>query len=108
MKFKNLYLTVIEKINLLARWLIVHSIIYYEFDKNVVSDYVFDNNAQQFYNLIKQYPNEFKKSKYYKTMKDFNGNTGFDLYPRLKRFDKKEAELLYQYAQQILYQNERS
>lgn len=104
MVFRNPYWTWKTKLDLLARWIIVHSIIYYELDGNVVSDKMFDSNSHQFVRLVDEHPEEFKRSTYYKTMKGFDGSTGFDLFHRLKRYDREEAKKLHGYAQYVLRQ----
>lgn len=104
MIFNNPYWTPETKLDLLARWIIIHSIIYYEFNGNVVEDKMFDSNSQQFVRLVDEHPKAFKRSAYYKTMKGFDGNTGFDLLHRLKRFDMEEAKKLHGYAQYVLRQ----
>ena len=52
MNWNNPYFTTLEKINLLCRWVTVHSIIYYERDTNIVSDKLFDNNCKQLKKMI--------------------------------------------------------
>lgn len=105
MIFNNPYWGPKTRIELLARWIIIQSIIYYEFDRNVVDDKTFDANSLQLVHLVDEHGEDFKQSIYYDTMKDFDGSTGFDLFHRLKRFNINEAERLYGYAQHVLRQS---
>lgn len=89
MRFKNPYLTDIEKCNLLQRWLIVHSILYYERNESVVSDFVYDSNSKQLLTLMKKIPeSELLKTRYWYVFKDFDGSTGFYFYKRLTGIDR--------------------
>lgn len=78
------------KISYLQRRIIVHSILYYEMDSSVINDKQFDILCHQ---LVKMQKNvnfvEFRKSTYYYVMYDFDGSTGFHLYGRLTKYDKK-------------------
>ena len=88
MKFKNPYMKTVEKINLLERWILFHSYIYYELNENIVDDSVYDHNAQQ----LLEYKNSnfkiFKESKYYNLFYDYDGSTGMHLIDRI--FDDEE------------------
>ena len=86
MKFSDPYLRNVDKFDLLCRWIIFHSVLYYELDKPIVSDEMFDNNCKQLVRGIKKDPESFERSKYYHIMYDFDGSTGFDIPARL---DKK-------------------
>lgn len=97
MKFNNPYWSIKTKLELLEKWIIVHSIIYYELNTNIVSDEMFDNNCKQLVKGISKYTKEFKESKYYKVFKSFDGSTGFDLYPKLNSKEKKELKQLAEY-----------
>ena len=94
-----------EKIELLQRWIIVHSILYYEMDFNLVEDSVFDNNCRILLKAMNKYPKSFNESYYYKTFKTFDGNTGFDLPDRLKRFDEQHYQYLLKIAINLKGQN---
>lgn len=80
--------TIVGKMNILERWIIFHSILYYNLDDNIVSDQMFDMNGKQLYSLILTYSKEFKLSKYYYVMSDYEGASGFGLYERLSSGDK--------------------
>jgi len=91
MKFiDNPYFTNIEKIDLLCRWILVHSIIYYQYDRNIVSDYIFDMNCKQLKRMIEEHPTNFRYSAYHYCMKDFDGCSGFDLPAKLNLKDSKK------------------
>lgn len=99
MKFSNPYWSNKLKISTLQRWLIVHSILYYELDNAIVSDKMFDANAYQLVQLQADFPKEAKKSQYWYVFYDFDGTTGFDIYDRLTKADKK---YLVQIAKHVL------
>ena len=88
MEFCSVYCTDEMKIDSLERWILIHSIIYYEMDNSIVTDSVFDGNCRQLVELIRTSPESFENSDLYYVFKDFDGSTGFDLYHRLDRIDK--------------------
>lgn len=89
MDFKrNPYFTVLEKIELLQRWIIVHSIVYYNLGQSIVTDSQFDNNCYQLVKLMDKYPKEAKLSHYSCYFKGFDGSTGFDLPRKLSPGDE--------------------
>lgn len=59
--------------------LLVHSCIYYRLNKNIISDYTFDEWARELCDLQTKYPNLSKTVIYYDDFKDFDGSSGFDL-----------------------------
>lgn len=87
MKFKE-SMSIKDRIDLLARWIIVHSIIYYELNNNLVSDRAYDINSKKLYVLIREHPQDAKECYYWYAIHDFDGNTGFDLKDRLTEKDK--------------------
>ena len=89
MKFLNPYFTITEKINSLQRWIIIQSIIYYEQGFSWFTDKKFDDNSKQLVELTSKNPKEFKKSRYYYLMDDFDGCSGFDLPSRLTVEDRQ-------------------
>lgn len=99
MKFTNPYWSEKAKMSALQRWLIVHSILYYVMDTNVVSDKVFDANARQLVAMQAEYTDAAKETEYWYVFSDFDGNTGFDLYYGL---NKKDKEYLTHIAQHVL------
>lgn len=88
MKFTNPYWSNKLRISTLQRWILVHSIIYYELNASLVSDKVFDANALQLVQMQNEFPDEAKESQYWYVFSDFDGTTGFDLYHKLSQKDK--------------------
>lgn len=78
------------KISFLQRVVLIHSILYYELNTTVISDSDFDLLSKQLLHLQNRAnKDELKKSQYYYVFYDFDSNTGFDLWYRLKASDKK-------------------
>jgi len=88
MILNNKGFTTVEKINLLERWILFHSYLYYEKNESIVSDNVYDKNAHMLYKAIVKYPKAFKASRYYKFFKDYDGNTGMQLINKIKKSNK--------------------
>lgn len=95
MKFREPF-NPVEKIQLLQRWILVQSFSYYEMNENIASDFDYDDNAKQLAELKKEYPEEFKRSRYYDYFHDFcnddgmHNTSGFDL---LRKIEKQDREL---------------
>jgi len=92
--------SIVEKIQLLQRSILVNSFAYYELNENIISDFQYDNNARQLAELKKEYPKEFKRSRYYDYFHDYcseeddvHYTSGFDLLERVKKSDSQ----LYRY-----------
>jgi protein-disulfide isomerase len=90
----------VERIQLLERSILVNSFAYYNLDQNILSDFQYDYNARQLAELKKEYPDEFKRSRYYDYFKDFcsedddiHYTSGFDLLEQVRKAD----EQLYRY-----------
>ena len=77
--------TIKDKMDLLERSILVNAYAYYEMNGNLLSDHQYDKNALQLDALIKDHPDIFKKSKYYKYFTDFEPGTGFDLVCKVNR-----------------------
>lgn len=99
MKFHIPY-TPVEMIQLLERSILVDSFAYYELNETIKSDFDYDANARQLAELKKEYPDEFKRSRYYDIFHDYctdvdgaHYTSGFDLLNRVEKTDKK----LYRY-----------
>lgn len=97
MKF-NTPFTIVERIQLLQRSILVNSFAYYELNDNILSDFQYDANARQLEELVKQHPDEFRRSKYYTYFHDFydsdeHATSGFDLLERVR----KDNEELYRH-----------
>ena len=93
MKFHTPF-SFLERIQLLQRWILVHSYIYYELNDNIASDSRYDENAKQLAELRKKHPDDFKKSKYYEYFHDFCSDedgvhctSGFDILERVRKND---------------------
>lgn len=91
MKFTNPYWTTTTKIELLQWWIVIHSILYYDYDTSLVEDRVFDMNEVQLAKLMKDHPKEAKLSKYAYAFKGFDGSTGFDIPSKLNKEHKERA-----------------
>lgn len=93
MKF-NTPFTTIDRIQLLQRWILVQSFAYYELNSNIATDFQYDANARLLEELVKQHPDEFKRSRYYTYFHDFydageHATSGFDLLERVRKNDKE-------------------
>lgn len=85
-----IYWSDVTKISYLQRRIIVYSIMYYENDESCVSDAYYDSISRQLVELQKSCSiADFKKSKYYYAMHDFDGSTGFDIPSRLTKEDRE-------------------
>lgn len=70
-----------NRIDYLQRFIIVHSFIYYETDREVITDREYDIACKHLVELKEQHPELWKNSTYYKQFgDDYNGCTGFTLY----------------------------
>ena len=95
MKFNKPF-TPVEKIQLLERSILVNSFAYYELNENILSDFQYDANARQLAELKKEYPEDFKKSRYYDYFHDYCSDvegahytSGFDLLERVRKKDNQ-------------------
>lgn len=92
--------SVLEKIQLLQRSILVNSYCYYELNDNLLSDFQYDTNARQLVELMRAHPEEAKKSRYHKYFRDYcpesddvHYTSGFDLIARLQK-DKKLYKII--------------
>lgn len=93
-------LTMLERINFLQRYIIVHSYIYYELDNNVISDKVYDAKSRELVGYKDLYPELWIRSEYYEQFgHDYNGATGFTLYHGL---NQKQQTIIRSIANNIL------
>jgi hypothetical protein len=99
MEFPSPYWSQKTKIELLERWILVHSYLYYDLNKSVASDHVFDKNSSQLVSFIIAFPEAFKESRYYYAMKDFDGSTGFGY---VQNLDPSHFEIVSRDAQTLL------
>lgn len=103
-----LYTSELNKINLLERWIVIHSILYYKKNVNVVPDEVYDRNMAMLDFMSKNFSRFFKESRFYKTFENFDPSTGYDIPDRCKALQPKlyekmceESELLIYYAKEV-------
>ena len=67
------------RINQLRRNVLIHSIIYYRFNDNIIEDYEYTAMANELYKLQKLYPDIAKTCVYAEEYKDFDPCTGHNL-----------------------------
>lgn len=77
--FKGKELEIAEKIQQRRLQILVHSCIYYELDRNIVSDATWDKWAKELVKLQAQHPYIAKEVIWADAFKGFDGSTGFDL-----------------------------
>lgn len=99
MKFHKPF-NIVEKIQLLQRSILVNSFAYYELNENILTDFQYDDNAKQLVELMKNNPEEAKRSRYSEYFYDYcppeedvHYTSGFDLLERVRKKDDK----LYRY-----------
>lgn len=82
--------TPLQQIQLLQRWILVQSYAYYELDSNIASDFDYDANCNQLFELKREHEADWKASRYAKIFKKFEPGctSGFELLSKVKRFDK--------------------
>lgn len=102
MEFINPYFSNRDKIELYQRWLLVHAVIYYNYNSNIVSDLEWDNNAKEYLCFVKDHKNELKQSYYFDVFKEFEGNTGFDLMSKLKKMNEEHCHYLDEIAANLV------
>lgn len=94
-KMPFIYWNDIVKASHLQRRILVHSILYYQMNENVISDKVFDDISKQLVNLRTQMcEKDYQKTTYNYCFKDFDGSTGFDLYDKLNKQDQEYLTLI--------------
>lgn len=83
--------TVLDRIQLLQRWILVQSYAYYHLDTNIASDFDYDANCNQLFALKEENPNEWKESRYAKIFRKFEPGctSGFELIDRVKKTDRQ-------------------
>lgn len=100
MEFSSPYWTDQQKVELLQRWILVHSYLYYELDYSIVEDHVFDSNCRQLVELSEAHPEALKNSRYYYAMEEFDGSTGAGFTSKLRLYDfdciTRDAYYLFQ------------
>ena len=74
-------LSTLDYMSWLQRFVIVHSVIYYELNDNAISDQVYDAKSKELVEFKNRYPELWKETEYYKQFgDDYNGSTGFTLF----------------------------
>ena len=98
----------VDKIDYLQRKVILLSIAYYIYNRSFVPDAYFDEISHQLVKMQQDYDKESEESsknkhtvksdtEYGYMMFDFEGSTGFDLYPRLKKKDQEYLVSMVEY-----------
>ena len=85
--------TVLEKIELLQRSILVNSYAYYELNENILTDFQYDNNTRTLRRLKQEYPEEYSKSRYFKYFEDFESGTGYNLMGMLAKDKELNAKV---------------
>lgn len=82
-------LTPKQKFEAVERYILVHSMLYYEMNESVITDQQFDKIAKLLADKIKKMgPKKVKSTTYGYVFYDFDGTTGFDLIGRLTESDR--------------------
>lgn len=79
------------KIDFLQRVILIHSYLYYELNTNIWTDKHYDEVAKQLTIMQNNFSKNWIKNKtqYGYALYDFDGTTGFDLFNRLTKKDKR-------------------
>lgn len=108
MKFRKPF-NIVEKMQLLQRSILVNSFAYYELNNNILSDFQYDANAMQLVELMKNHPEEAKRSRYSEyfydycpTEEDVHYTSGFDLIDRVRKTDKELYRFIHMDAAKAL------
>lgn len=88
MRFRNPYWSDRTRFELMQKWLLVHSYLYYIMNRSVVTDSMFDKNSRQLVEMMQASPEAFKASKYYSVFRDWDGTTGYHLWDRLEPYQQ--------------------
>lgn len=90
--------TTLDKIDFLQRKILLNSVAYYRYDINFLSDYFYDGMCKQLVKLQSDYEKRGgsikKDSRFGYVYYDFDGSTGFHLYPRLSDDDMTEIDYI--------------
>lgn len=101
MKFANPYWSNKLRISALQRWVIVHSILYYEMSDSIITDGEFDANAHQLVQMQKDDPEAAEQSDYWYVFYDFDAVTGYYIYDRLTDDDKDYLSQIARHVSRI-------
>ena len=91
--FQDEQLQIAEKIQQRRLQILVHSCIYYEYNKNIISDRQFDIWGKELVQLQKDYPDIASQIIYAEAFEGFDASTGFDLPIRDEWVMKKAAKI---------------
>lgn len=91
-EFNNLSIT--DQLDWLCRKIIIHSMIYYDYNTNIISDQDYDKLARQLEQLVNENRDKISNCYYYECLKDYTAATGFDLKDRLEDKHRKYLEHL--------------
>lgn len=83
------YWSIKTRIEYIQRKIIICCIIYYQLNSSIMTDNEYTIICKQLKELQNKNPNITKETKYYYVFKDFDVSTGFDLYSKLNKEDKK-------------------
>lgn len=93
-------LGILDRINWWQRWILINSIIYYEYDYNMCTDREYDDTSRKLVELMSSNIELAKTSNLWYIYSTFDGTTGFDLYHNLTDSDK---EYFNGYARHCVY-----
>ena len=91
----------LELINRRQRQIMLHSLIYEEYDTNLIDDYVWDTWAKELVRLMADNPEIVKQSVYYEDFVDWTGDTAADLNYRKEEIISKAEWFIRRYANGI-------
>ena len=83
------YWSIKTRIEYIQRKIIICCMIYYQLNSSIMTDNEYTIICKQLKQMIKENPDVFKQTRYYYCFKDFDVSTGFDLYNKLNKADKK-------------------
>lgn len=88
-----------QKVEALQRYILVHSVLYYEMNTSVISDKKFDKAARLLADKIQKFgPKKIASTQYGYVFKDFDGSTGFDLSSQLTESDREHVQKIATYV----------
>ena len=92
MKFKE-NMTTKQKVEALERMILVHSMLYYHMDTNIISDKRYDKLSRLLAEKLSTFSEKkIRSTQYGYVFYDFDGDTGFDLIDRLTKEDRKRIK----------------
>ena len=93
-----------ELINRRRRQILVHSIIYYTMDDNLISDHTWAEWAKELCELQEQYPEIADECVYADAFSEFDASTGYNL-PLDDRWGNRKARQLLNYRNRMGKEN---